>query len=155
MRLRMCDEDQQRYGGPEWLDDDVTIEWLNDLDYDALRELEKQIKADPGIVEELGKSANLLSVVGQIIEPTEVAKSAPLLRARVWLALRAAGVDVALAGFTPKIFRARTAGRSADADPPSGGAESSPTSTQPSTTDAPASETSTSASTPGSPDATD
>lgn len=145
MRLRMAPEDRETYGGPEWLDDDATTEALNDLDLDALMDIEGEVKS------ELGMTLNRLTATGFI--NWEI----PHIRGRLWLALRMAGVEVDLADFKPaKILRTalevpkRGGG---DARPPASEADSGTAST--STTSTPASETSDSGSTPGSPGTTD
>ncbi|WP_427422657.1 hypothetical protein [Lysinibacillus fusiformis] len=145
MRLRMAPEDRETYGGPEWLDDDASTEALSDLDLDTLMEIEAGVKA------ELSMTLNRLT--GTSFVNWEI----PHLRGRLWLALRAAGVEVDLDDFKPaKILRTvlevpKRGGD--DADPPASEADSGTAST--STTPTPPSETSDSASTPGSPDTTE
>jgi hypothetical protein len=143
MRLRMCTADQERYGGPEWLDVDAAEDGLNDLDYDALKAIEDQVMPVFGV--------SLLRFVGKEFKEWTV----PSIRGRLWLALRNAGVDVALADFKPKALSVEMQLRAPDADPPSGTPASSDTSTPTlEQTPTPESETSGSASTPGLPSTT-
>jgi hypothetical protein len=150
-RLRMTDADQERYGGPEWLDPDAITEWLNDLDYTGLVEVERQVIADlaPAFPDE---GVTLLWAYAQMVRRTRAATSLPMMRLKVWLALRAEGVDVALADFTPKVFAIASEPddeAEEDADPPASTPESSGISIPP--VDSPGSETSTSGSTPSLP----
>lgn len=151
MRLRMCDADRQEYGGPEWLDSNAALDALNDLDYDQLAAIETQI------TDELGEDKTLLWVVSQLQSRTRQSTLLALLRLRLWLSLRQwmaerhDGVAIKLADFKPHVLLTEMERRVPDADPPSSGVESSPTSAPGSAEDTPASETSTSPSTPGSP----
>lgn len=147
MRLRMCEADQQQYGGPEWLDPAAAVEALNDLDYDQLVAIEDQITA------ELGEDKTLPWVAAQLTYRTRQSSSIGVLRVRLWLALRqwmmqTHGTAVKLADFKPHVLAAEVEYQTPDADPPSDGPDSS-TST---TADTPASPPSIEVSIPG-PDA--
>lgn len=148
-RQRMCQADQERYGGPEWLDLQATLEWIDDADYDTLADLEKQIQAL--LKPEWAETVTLLGLITKLITGAPEALAVSSQRAKLWLMLRREGVDVTLADFKPKVFliEREPKPKDDDADPPSGSPESSPVLTPADQT--PASETSTSGSTPGSP----
>lgn len=155
MRLRMADEDREKYGGPEELDFAAVPAWLDSLGYDDLVAVEDQIIADLGPVKP-GEPATLLWVLDHLVSHTRESSRIRMIRARVWLALRAAGVDVALADFRPAhLYGVRVVQPAGDVVPPAGASDSSPTSSPESAGEAattPTSESSTDASTPG-PDA--
>lgn len=144
MRLRLCDEDREQYGGPEWLEWSATVEWLNNLDGDALIALDEEL--GPHLPEAKGPLLWLANIV-QLRRVDELYKMR-VSRAWAWLQLRAAGVDIDLPAFKPRLLAMRA---EFDTNPPSGGEASSPKSTPDSQAASPESETSTSASTPGSP----
>lgn len=141
-RIKLCDEDRERYGGPEWLDTDAAIVWLSDLDEPTLRGIEKQVRAEFGQV--------LLTFLADEVFTGSMAA----FRGRAWLALLHEGVDIALADFTPKPMKMAWEPAAPDAVPPSGGADSSPspdeTAAAPSPTPSRTSRRSTAASTRGS-----
>jgi hypothetical protein len=120
-RIRLCDEDQERYGGPEWLDTDAAIVWLSDLDEPKLTAIEKQIRAEYGRV-------LLLFLTEDVFAGTMAA-----FRGRTWLALLHNGVDIALADYTPKPMKMSWEPEpdAPDASPPSDGADSSPSPDEP------------------------
>lgn len=133
----MHDDDRATYGGPEYLDTKAPVEALNDLDFDALTALDEEVFLATGTG--LMRSIGLFSTW-----------QLNALRVRLWLALRHAGVDIALADFKPaKILQVGTPIRESvgDVDPPVSSPESSDTSTSATT---PGSETSGSGSTRGS-----
>lgn len=134
--LKLADEDRESFGGPELLDTRAAILRLNDLDYDALKAIEDEIRAEFGMV--------LIEFLADEIDTRSLAA----FRGRAWLALRHAGVDIALADFKPNVFGMRSVRDTPDAGPPSGGAESSPESTTPAEP-GPTSPASTEASAPG------
>jgi hypothetical protein len=145
MLLRMADEDRATYGGPDELDFGAVPAWLDDLGYDDLAAL------DDEIVAALGAESPLLWVIYQLMTDRRARATIPIRRVWVWLSLRAAGVDVALADFKPAhLFRLRVVDPPGGAVPP-GVADSSSTSStesaEPTTTSA--SGSSTDASTPG------
>lgn len=117
--LRLTDADRERYGGPEWLDTDAALAWLNGLPFDELDAIEKQMRPELGVV--------LLRFMAY----EAYSDSLSAFRGRAWLALRQAGVDIALAEFKPDIVRIGWRPEDpADADPPADGASSpSPNST--------------------------
>lgn len=113
-RIRLCDEDRERYGGPEWLDSDAAIVWLSDLDEPKLTAVEKQVKAVFGM--------NLLT----FLTDEAFGGTMAAFRGRTWLALLHEGVDIKLADFTPKPMKMSWEPDAPDVGPPSGGADSSP-----------------------------
>jgi hypothetical protein len=121
-RLRLDDADRARYGGPEWLDTDAAIVWLSaGLDHPALVAIEKQIRAEMGMV--------LL----RFLAVEAFSGSLEAMRGRAWLALRHNGVEVELKDFVPEVLKmAWEPEGDGDADPPSHGAASSPSATPPS-----------------------
>jgi hypothetical protein len=145
MRYRFCEEDRAKFGGPEWLDIEDVIAWSTDADYDKLVDAESQILA---LLDDPSKS--LTWTVAQFVAETRTSTLLPMQRIRVWLCLIAAGSDVKLADFKPKLLAGEIRRREDDdADPPQSGADSSATTgSEPSS---PESETSTESSTPGSP----
>lgn len=153
MRLRMADEDREKYGGPEWVDFGDVPAWLDSLGYDELVAVEDQIIA--GLPpSKTGPEPTLLWILEALISFSREASAMPMVRIRLWLALRAAGVDVALADFRPaRLYGMRVVQPGRDAVPPADESDSSPTSsptpgeaTQATT---PASESFTAASIPG------
>ncbi len=133
----MHDDDRAKYGGPEYLDTKAPVEALNDLDFDALTALDEEVF--------LATGTGLMRSIGMF-----ATWQLNALRVRLWLALRHAGVDIALADFKPaKILQVGTPIRegAVDADPPASSPESSDISTSATT---PESATSASASTRGS-----
>lgn len=135
-KLKLAEADQERYGGPEVLDPAAAILWVHDLDYDGLKALEDEVEPAFGmtLIHWLVEESDRSTLVG--------------FRGRAWLALKHAGVDVALAGFKPDVLKMRRVVDAADAVPPSGGAESSPGSTS-TAEPGPPSQPSTEASAPG------
>lgn len=115
--LKLADEDRESYGGPEVLDTRAAILWLNDLGYDDLKAIEAEVRAEFGMV--------LIAYLAEEVD----SGSLDAFRGRTWLALKHAGVDIKLADYKPDVFGMRTVREAPDADPPSGGAESSPEST--------------------------
>ena len=148
MRLRMADEDRETYGGPEEVDFAEVPAWLDSLGYDDLVAVEDQITA------ELGAENPLLWVMYQLLTEPRYRAAIRNRRVWVWLALRAAGVDVPLAEFKPDHMYGLRVVTTSDAVPPADGADSSPTSSPQSddATNTSTSESSTDGSTPG-PDA--
>lgn len=152
MRLRMADEDREKYGGPEELDFADVATWLDGLGYDDLVAVEDQVVADLGPVKPGEPQPTLLWVLDQLLSHTRESGRIRMIRARVWLSLRAAGVDVALADFRPARLYAMRVVRASDAIPPADAPDSSPTSSPESadaTTTTPESGSSTDGSTPG------
>lgn len=95
LRLRMCDEDREKFGGPQWLQFDA--DQLLDTPCDQLAAIE----TETGIVLALAvDNPNLTSA----------------RRLWLWLALKHAGVQLAWADFQPKVLRSDFT--SGDADPP-------------------------------------
>lgn len=147
MRLKLGDHDRDQYGGPEWLLWARTVEWLNDLDGDALIALDDELgELLPDI------EGPLVWLHAQVAQRRATLRAMRVVKGLTWLMLRAENIDIPLSQFTPRLL-AITSDRG-DADPPPGGEESSPTSTPTGPTASPASETSTSPSTPGSRNAT-
>ncbi len=149
MRLRMADEDRATYGGPEELDFGDVPGWLDNLGFDPLVAVDDQVKAD------LGKDSPLLWVLYQLVSEPHAVLDMRIRRVWVWLSLRAAGVDLALADFRPAhLYGVRVVRPATDVVPPAGGADSSPTSSPESNeaTTTSTSESFTDVSTPG-PDA--
>lgn len=155
MRLRMADEDREHFGGPEELDFAEVPAWLDSLGYDDLVAVEDQIIADLG-PHKPAETPTLLWVLDQLVSHTRESSRMRMIRVRVWLALRASGVDVALADFRPAhLYGVRVVQPARDAVPPAGASDSSPTSSPQAAEDettTPTSESFTDASTPG-PDA--
>jgi hypothetical protein len=150
MRLRMADEDRATYGAPDELDFAAVPAWLDSLGYDDLVAVEDQLTADLGPAYP-GEDVTLLWVLDQLISHTRASSRLRMVRVRLWLALRAAGADVALADFRPAhLYGVRVIRPEADAVPPDGSGSSptsSPESAEPTTTST--SESSTDGSTPG------
>lgn len=154
MRLRMAEEDQQRYGGPEDLDFAAVPGWLDGLGYDDLVAVEDQIRDDLQGAKLVppGEEVTLLWVLDQLISHTRLSSRLPLVRVRLWLSLRAAGVDLPLADFRPaRLWGLKVVRPDGGAVPPAGEPDSSPTSLPESgeTMTTSTSESSTDASTPG------
>jgi hypothetical protein len=146
----MTAEDRDQYGGPEWLDFDAAVGWLDDLGYDQLVDIEAQLQAaldgKTG-----GEEITLLWVIYQLKAKTRFATSLAALRVRLWLALLAAGVDLRLADFTPHAFGTAwetPPAKEKKGDPPAGTPDSSGTLTS-TPADTPPSPPSTDVSTPG------
>lgn len=116
-KLTLSEEDREKFGGPEVLDTDAALAWLNDLGYDELVAIEKQIRPELGMV-------LLTFMADEVLTGSLVA-----FRGLAWLALRHAGEEIALADFKPDVLQMRRVRDAADAGPPSGGAASSPAST--------------------------
>lgn len=133
---RMRPADQERYGGPEWIDVERGLDALNDLDYDGLSSIEDQLIAEVGAV------SLMWYVNSEFPKLTQASE-----RVRLWLGLLAEGVDIKLADFKPGTYNLDARARPVDAVPPAVTSESSPASTGTTTLE---SETSTSGSTPGS-----
>lgn len=153
MRLRMAEPDQERYGGPEWLDFGDVPAWLDSLGYDDLVAVEKQVRAElePSNPKQ-GEEKPLLRVMYLLLTNAEEALYMPMRLVRLWLSLRAAGVDVALAEFRPaRMWAVRLDNTVGGSVPPPGASDSSPTSSPESdaTTSSSTSESFTAASTPG------
>lgn len=84
-RLSMCEQDRDKYGGPEWLG-------LN---------LEKFVDDTPaGELEQIEDLTNV--VVMWAVENPAAARS---VRLWLWLGLRKAGVEIPWAEFTPRTLR--------------------------------------------------
>jgi hypothetical protein len=152
MRLRMADEDREKYGGPEELDFADVSTWLDGLGYDDLVAVEDQVVGDLGPAKPGEPQPTLLWVLDQLLSHTRESGRIRMIRVRVWLSLRAAGVDVALANFRPARLYAMRVVRASDAVPPVDASDSSPTSSPESadaTTTIPESASSTGGSTPG------
>lgn len=154
-RQRMCEADRQQYGGPEWIDFLGALRWIDDLDYDTLEAVERQVR-DVLAPEFPDTKVSLVWVIQQLLEKSAPAGLVVMMRTRLWLALIAEGVQIELASFRPKVYKADWEApppkkKAGDADPPAGSLESSPESTPDSTADTPASDASTSQSLPSSP----
>lgn len=155
MRLRMADEDREKYGGPEELDFADVPAWLDNLGYDDLVSVEDQIVvALKGLLPPSEPPPTLMWVLERILLERRESTYVRMLRVRAWLALRATGVDVALADFSPGhlAFGLRVAEPTGDAVPPADAPDSSSTSSPESadaTTTIPGSGSSTGGSTPG------
>jgi hypothetical protein len=150
MRQRMADVDREKYGGPEDFDFADVPPWLDDLGYDGLVALEDEILAEQG--------KTLLWVLDQILSRTDEAYSLPMVRLRMWLCLRAAGVDLPLAEFKPaRPYGVKVDRPAPDAVPPDGESDSLPTSSPESdeATTTSTSESFTDGSTPGQDAATE
>lgn len=146
MRLCMADEDRATYGGPEELDFAAVPAWLDGLGYDEL------VAVDDQIIAEFGDDKPLLWVFYQLLTEPSTTFSIRMRRVRLWLSLRAAGVELSLADFKPAhLYAVRVVKPARDAVPPAAEPDSSPTfspeSDEPTTTST--SESSTDASTPG------
>lgn len=155
MRLRMADEDRERYGGPEELDFAEVPAWLDSLGYDDLVAVEDQIVvALKGLLPSSEPPVTLMWVLERILWQKRESTYVRMIRVRAWLALRAAGVDIALPDFQPghMAFGLRVVTPADDAVPPASASDSSPTSSPESpdvTTTTPTFESFTDASTPG------
>lgn len=101
LKIRLCDEDRDEYGLPEWLELDRDL--VDDMRADALHELE--VEMDITIWQ-------LFAVLAT--------RSARCKRAVAWLAMQQAGSKVPWADFNPRILKARFA-PGGDADPPDDG----------------------------------
>lgn len=148
MRLRMADEDREKYGGPEELDFADVPDWLDSLGYDDL------VAVDDQIIAEFGKDSPLLLVLYQLLTEPGAAISIRMRRTRLWLSLRAAGVELPLADFKPaRLYGVKVVRPARDAVPPVAESDSSsissdtPDEAEPTTT--PESGSSTDGSTPG------
>lgn len=84
---RMCDEDRDRFGGPEWLKFDVDA--LYNAPASELEEYEKVL------------GCSLFRLLTEL-----ESFSARSTRGALWIALKGAGVDVDYATFDPKPLRA-------------------------------------------------
>lgn len=111
-RIRMCDSDRERYGGPEWAEI-------------ALTEL---LDEETGLIEQLELAWDMspTEFLGGVIRETTKA-----LRAMIWIARRKAGCRDPVATFKPKtqtwsgvVYEPLPAEQqAADADPPANRAE--------------------------------
>jgi hypothetical protein len=88
MLLRLHPDDRAKYGGPEWLDDGPAIDALNDLDFDALNAIDKEMLAVVGV--------GLMRMIGRLST-----WSLDAVRFRLWITLRHNGVSIPLAEFKP------------------------------------------------------
>lgn len=128
--------DQETYG-VEALDFADALGWIDDQAYEVLDDIEKQIRAL------LGDDMTLAWFIVQIVRGGRAASSVPMLRTRLWLALRCTGSELALADFRPHVYSVREEKPEVgDAGPPSESAESSSTSTTPTDTEPSATPTS-------------
>lgn len=107
LRLRMCDPDRERYGGPEWLTFDNAK--LRDTPCDEL----SAIEARTGIV---------------LAEAVDNPAAAGAMRLWLWLALDQADVHVDWDEFTPRTLRVQVG----DGDPPDQGPTAATEPSQPS-----------------------
>jgi hypothetical protein len=86
LRVRLCDADRQRFGGPEWVTYDE--DYYMDLPASALMALE----------EEMGMS------IGEAIRGA-ARQTAAGTKAALWLARRRAGLKEPFAEFDPRVWR--------------------------------------------------
>lgn len=128
-RIRLCDEDRERYGGPEVLEYDRA--WLDDIPADELERIEAEL---------LPHRVTLVQASAE----WEYNLTARACRVVFWLAYRQAGITLPYKDFTPKVMAARAVDLElpdgGDADPPAPTEEeSSPTSSPGPSTEPPGS----------------
>ena len=98
-RIRMCSEDREKYGGPEWIEFDYAQ--LADMSVELIEEFETQ--ADMTVTE-----------FGMQLPRG----SSKVLRAMLWFGRRAAGCTEQFGDLKPKIFQLEIENTGGDADPP-------------------------------------